>query len=82
MSASQKIELLLELSFQVNTIVAEIDDGTPLVLTPLGSQSSSVLRSQNANSSIQDTPQKHSTAPLEVAGTPQSNKNSDKNKVQ
>jgi replication factor A1 len=69
-------------SFHVNTIVAEIDDGTPLLLTPLGSQSSSVLHSQDASSSIQDTPQKDSTTPLEVAGTPQSNKNYDKNKVQ
>jgi hypothetical protein len=69
-------------SFQVNTIVAEIDDGNPLLLTPFGSQSSSVLHSQDAGSSIQDTQQKYSTSPLEVAGTPQSNQNRDKNKVE
>jgi replication factor A1 len=60
-------------SFQEHTIVAKIDDGNPLLLTPLGSQSSSVLHSQDAGSSTQDTPQKDSTSPLEVAATPQRN---------
>jgi replication factor A1 len=53
--------------FQVNTIVAEIDDANPLLLSPLGSQSSSVLHSQDAGGS---TTHKDSTSPLEVAGTP------------
>jgi replication factor A1 len=69
-------------SFQVNTIVAEVDDGNPLLLRPLGSQLSSVLHSEDAGSSIQDTPQKDSTSSLEVGGTPQSNQNPDKNKVE
>jgi hypothetical protein len=69
-------------SFQVNTIIAEIDDGNPLLLTPLGSQSSSVLLSQDVGSSIQDTPEKDSTSPLELAATSPCNQNPDKNKVE
>jgi hypothetical protein len=83
MSASQKNTISSGIvSFQVNTIVAEIDDGNPLLLIPLGSQSSSVLLSQDAGSSIQDIREKDSTSPLELVATPPSNQHPDKNKVE
>jgi hypothetical protein len=44
-------------SFQVNTIVVEIDDGNPLPITPIESQTSSTLLSHGANSSVQGTPE-------------------------
>jgi hypothetical protein len=82
-------------SFQVNTIIAELDGGTPLPITPAGSQSSSAVLSQDASSSVQVTPKKilHSSATssitpsksmvhdIELAATPQSNKSVDGNKV-
>jgi hypothetical protein len=66
--------------FQVNTIVVEIDDGNPLPITPLGSQSSSMVLSQGASSSVQGTLEKDadasSTTPMvqntELTTTPQS----------
>jgi replication factor A1 len=47
-------------SFQVNTIVAEIDDGNPVPLTPVGSQSSSAVLSHHAGTSVECTPVKDS----------------------
>ncbi|XP_025825183.1 replication protein A 70 kDa DNA-binding subunit B-like [Panicum hallii] len=47
-------------SFQVNTIVAEIDDSNPVPLTPVGSQSSSAMLSHHAGSSVECTPEKGS----------------------
>jgi replication factor A1 len=47
-------------SFQVNTIVAEIDDGNPIPLTPVGSQSSSAVLSHHAGTSVECTPEKDS----------------------
>jgi hypothetical protein len=44
-------------SFQVNTIVVEIDDANPLPITPIESQTSSTLLSHGANSSVQGTPE-------------------------
>lgn len=51
-------------SFQVNELVAEIDDGNILPVTPAGSQTSSVMLSQGASSSMQNTPQKGTTFAL------------------
>ncbi|XP_025820266.1 uncharacterized protein LOC112896492 [Panicum hallii] len=56
-------------SFQVNAIVAEIDDGNPLPLTPIGSQSSSLVLSQSAGSSVQATPEKDITFTLTSPAT-------------
>lgn len=63
--------------FQVNAVVGEINDGNTLVpVTPVGSQTSSVMLSQGDSSSIQATPRKNdsSTAMLtaELPVTPQS----------
>ncbi|PAN25470.1 hypothetical protein PAHAL_4G303900 [Panicum hallii] len=56
-------------SFQVNAIVAEIDDGNPLPLMPIGSQSSSLVLSQSAGSSVQATPEKDITFTLTSPAT-------------
>jgi hypothetical protein len=69
------------ISFQVNNVVAQIDDGNPLPLTPLGPQSSSGILSQGTSSSVRDTPEKDSNIPLQLAPTPQSSTNHDKDKV-
>lgn len=45
-------------SFQVNAVVAEIDDGNPIPVMPAGSQTSSAMLTQGASSSMQGTPQK------------------------
>jgi hypothetical protein len=76
-------------SFQVNTVVAEIDDGNPLPVTPIQSQTSSILFSQGASSSVQgtreeDTYASNTTSMVHNTGlapTPQSTGDLDKNKV-
>jgi replication factor A1 len=76
-------------SFQVNTIVAEIDDGNPLPVMPIQSQTSSILFSQGASSSMQGTPEEDTHASsttsmvhnTDLAPTPQSTGDPDKNKV-
>jgi replication factor A1 len=50
------------ISFQVNTVVAEIDDGNPLPVMHIQSQTSSILFSQGASSSIQGTPEEDTHA--------------------
>lgn len=51
--------------FQVNAVVGEINDTeTLLPMTPSGSQSSSLMISQGAGSSMQRTPQKSVAIPL------------------
>lgn len=56
-------------SFQVNSIVAQLDGDNALSVTPIGSQSSSLMLSKDASSSMQNTPQKSvtSTFPLPPA---------------
>jgi replication factor A1 len=76
-------------SFQVNTIVAEIDGGNPLPVTPIQSQTSSIIFSQGVSSSVQGTPEEDSHASnttsmvhnTDLAPTPQSTRDPDKNKV-
>jgi hypothetical protein len=75
--------------FQVNTVVAEIDDGNPILITPLGSQTSTILLSQGASSSVQGTPEEDTHAStttsmvhnIELAPTTQSTRDPNKNKV-
>lgn len=45
-------------SFQVNSIVAQLDGDSALSVTPIGSQSSSLMLSKDASSSMQNSPQK------------------------
>lgn len=48
-----------KVTFQVNTIVREINDGSGTIPpTPEGSQASSFMLSGGAGTSVQDTPQK------------------------
>jgi replication factor A1 len=43
-------------SFQVNSIVAQLDGDNALSVTPVGSQSSSLMLSKDASNSMQNTP--------------------------
>ena len=51
-------------SFQVNGIVAQLDGDNALSVTPIGSQSSSLMLSRDGGSSMQNTPQKSFTSTL------------------
>ena len=51
-------------SFQVNSVVSQLDGDNALSVTPIGSQSSSPMLSKGASSSIQDTPLKSTTSTL------------------
>ena len=66
-------------SFQVNTIVAQLDGDNALSVTPTGSQSSSLMLSKDASSSMQKTPQKSFTSvlPLPPATSEASHASSD-----
>jgi hypothetical protein len=71
-SFTEKIITSGNVSFQVNTVVAEIDDRNPLPVTPIQSQTSSILFSQGASSSVQDTPEEdtHASNTTSMVHTP------------
>jgi replication factor A1 len=48
----------IEECFQVNALIAKVDDGNALPVTPAGSHSSSLMLSQGVGTSMQSTPQK------------------------
>jgi replication factor A1 len=53
------------ITFQVNAVVAEINDGSAVIpTTPAGSQTSSLILSRGAGPSVQDTPQSSNPLPL------------------
>jgi replication factor A1 len=54
----------IEECFQVNALIAEVDDGNALPVTPAGSHSSSLMLSQGVGTSMQSTPQKSAALPL------------------
>ncbi len=51
-------------SFQVNSVVAQLDGGGALSMTPTGSQSSSLMLSKCSSSSLQDAPLQSTTSAL------------------
>jgi replication factor A1 len=53
----------IEECFQVNALIGEVNDENALPTTPTGSQSSSLMLSQGAGSSMQSTPQKSAALP-------------------
>jgi hypothetical protein len=71
-SFTEKIITSGNVSFQVNTVVAEIDDRNPLPVTPIQSQTSSILFSQGASSNVQDTPEEdtHASNTTSMVHTP------------
>jgi regulator of protease activity HflC (stomatin/prohibitin superfamily) len=71
-SFTEKIITSDNVSFQVNTVVAEIDDRNPLPVTPIQSQTSSILFSQGASSNVQDTPEEdtHASNTTSMVHTP------------
>jgi hypothetical protein len=71
-SFTEKTITFGKVSFQVNTVVAEIDDGNPLPITPIQSQTSSILFSQGVSSNVQDTPEEdtHASNTTSMVHTP------------
>ncbi|WVZ82292.1 hypothetical protein U9M48_029572 [Paspalum notatum var. saurae] len=68
--------------FQVNAVICEMDTGNALIpMSPGGSQQSSLMLSQGASSSVQNTPQKGATMILPPPLTPQGGKANTADKV-